>query len=534
MIGRHTPRPTERLLLGAILALLTTLGLILGAFGWYIEMQLDRVQRATESTLFEGIRGELTASYSSLNGLLGNERKRFRALHRFAADYFATHGRDADLEPLKRELEKAAGMPVDVYVIDPDRTVQRSTYAPDRGLSFNQPALKDAQMFVRKAQRTGNIMVEPPVLELTTRKFRIYTYSAFGDHGYTLELGFVPPAVNRFFARAVKRLHSRDAYNAELYFLMWNELTLSLNGDSTLGTDKQNQIDAEYVTNKSRTALFRQAKESNTPLRRTEADGTPVYYLPLLSLNEEGAPSMDVMARVEMNLQAMGESRSALGKALIVLSALILTAVLLLYVALRRGVIRPLQKAATAIENWQTIDLGPTASRVSELQLLASRYNAMLGDARNQIDGLDRKANTDSLTGLLNRHRLEQEVETELKRLPRADAELAIVMLDIDHFKRINDARGHLEGDEVLRRLAALLREHTRSSDSIGRWGGEEFLIVCRDTDLDGAVHLAETLRRRVSEMNLRADRRITCSFGVTASRPGDDFEAVFSRADKA
>jgi len=107
-------------------------------------------------------------------------------------------------------------------------------------------------------------------------------------------------------------------------------------------------------------------------------------------------------------------------------------------------------------------------------------------------------------------------------------------MIDLDHFKKVNDTYGHHKGDEVLRKSAALFRENCRITDTIGRWGGEEFLIICPETEQDDGVQLAEKLRRELCSEPLFESHIQTASFGVCSYWEGDTPESLVGRADEA
>jgi diguanylate cyclase (GGDEF)-like protein len=140
-------------------------------------------------------------------------------------------------------------------------------------------------------------------------------------------------------------------------------------------------------------------------------------------------------------------------------------------------------------------------------------------------------ATTDSLTGALNRGAFEQRLEAELARTERMAAPCALVVLDIDHFKRINDTLGHAAGDSALRMLAAAVAAAKRRSDVFGRIGGEEFAVVLPDTGLPGATMFAEKLRESLAET--MGD--VTVSFGVTDARTaGRTVRGMLHSADVA
>lgn len=122
---------------------------------------------------------------------------------------------------------------------------------------------------------------------------------------------------------------------------------------------------------------------------------------------------------------------------------------------------------------------------------------------------------TDRLTGLYNRQKLDVVLADEWERYKRYGETFSLVILDIDHFKALNDTLGHLAGDRVLKIISSLIKRHSRVADVPGRWGGEEFLIICPHTSLEGAKSLAESLRRTISKEDFGIDRKVTASFGV-------------------
>lgn len=141
---------------------------------------------------------------------------------------------------------------------------------------------------------------------------------------------------------------------------------------------------------------------------------------------------------------------------------------------------------------------------------------------------------TDRLTGIANRLRLDRVLEEEMNRFQRYGGNFSLVLIDIDHFKAVNDHHGHQVGDLVLTTVSRCLSDETRSADVPGRWGGEEFLIVCRDTPLEGATALADKIRRTIESCTFPVVQHMTASFGVTTARPGDSSHQMIARADSA
>ena len=147
---------------------------------------------------------------------------------------------------------------------------------------------------------------------------------------------------------------------------------------------------------------------------------------------------------------------------------------------------------------------------------------------------LEQLAVTDALTGLPNRRQLDTVLSREVARAARYGTPLVLILLDIDHFKRINDEHGHLLGDEVLAALGHLLRHQLRQTDVVGRWGGEEFLVICPSIELSQGLHIAETLRAAVARLVQPAVGPLSVSLGVAGHRPGDTAVTCVARADAA
>jgi diguanylate cyclase (GGDEF)-like protein/PAS domain S-box-containing protein len=149
---------------------------------------------------------------------------------------------------------------------------------------------------------------------------------------------------------------------------------------------------------------------------------------------------------------------------------------------------------------------------------------------------LERRATLDSLTGLPNRSHLEPEIEVRLQEVKRYQTPFGLLFCDIDNFKEFNDNYGHDVGDRVLRAVASTLKYNTRPFDLFGRWGGEEFVGIIRNADIDVLYRVAERCRVLVSKTSVPCDGdqlSITMSIGATIAIPNDSVESILKRADR-
>ena len=148
---------------------------------------------------------------------------------------------------------------------------------------------------------------------------------------------------------------------------------------------------------------------------------------------------------------------------------------------------------------------------------------------------LEERALVDELTQLANRRRINELLNSEIKRNKRYHSTFSIVIFDIDHFKIVNDTYGHLVGDDVLKGLANVATNLTRETETVGRWGGEEFVIILPQIDAKQAAIVAEKLRIAISKTAFETiEKTITCSFGVAEYIENESLERLIERADCA
>jgi len=171
-----------------------------------------------------------------------------------------------------------------------------------------------------------------------------------------------------------------------------------------------------------------------------------------------------------------------------------------------------------------------------EARIVATWGEEVLAIVRDFTDQrqAEKMAETDPLTNIYNRRKFFRLLELEIQRVERYDRSLSIVILDIDHFKRVNDTYGHDTGDFVLRKITELIRENARISDILARYGGEEFVIILPETDIEGASKQIERMRKVIEKTSFEGVGNLTISAGITSYTGGDSCESMITRADKA
>ncbi len=181
---------------------------------------------------------------------------------------------------------------------------------------------------------------------------------------------------------------------------------------------------------------------------------------------------------------------------------------------------------------WQVlVAAGIVISLVIYRQILISRYNQKLKEKNAELEYLSR---VDTLTGVFNRAKIDEMLSYQLDQAQRFTHGFALIVLDIDHFKQINDTYGHQSGDQVLIGISQLINQHIRKSDTFGRWGGEEFIIICPESGHKQASILAEKLRQELELKVFTEVGQVTASFGIAQHQENDQAKDIIARADTA
>jgi len=190
---------------------------------------------------------------------------------------------------------------------------------------------------------------------------------------------------------------------------------------------------------------------------------------------------------------------------------------------------------------FAAIVMGTVSAVAIRVGRLRERLQQQRADLSQALERIQLLAARDELTGLANRRAASQRMREELVLKERRSAQepsaFAVVLMDIDHFKRVNDTLGHAAGDEVLRRFASVAESQVRTGELLARWGGEEFLLVLPGSSAHGALTAAERLRQRLAResfADLAPDFVITFSAGVACCCGGDSLDDTVARADRA
>jgi len=193
--------------------------------------------------------------------------------------------------------------------------------------------------------------------------------------------------------------------------------------------------------------------------------------------------------------------------------------------------LRQAQQNLEAKVNERTHELQRTALELRNTISELAESNAQLESTRAELEGLILH---DPLTGAWNRKKVQETAMQEMRRMARYGHPVSMVFIDLDHFKQVNDAHGHGVGDDILREFCAVSSQCMRSTDLLGRWGSEEFVILAPNSDLAIATALAERICVALTEYDFPIVGRLTASFGVAMYRREETWDAWLARADNA
>jgi diguanylate cyclase (GGDEF)-like protein len=310
-------------------------------------------------------------------------------------------------------------------------------------------------------------------------------------------LDIVRRSLDQFLRASTDQAVKSHAERAERLLLEW-ELVVSGGGNDR---DRDRQLD-------QLSEMIQDDIDANVQIAQTESDAAVEHV-------------EQVVARAAAWIAALGACTIALG----------LFAGLLV-----NDVLRHLGLAVGHARRIASGDLGKVIEvhRNDEPGQLLAALETMRSELNKQQTALERLATIDALTGLPNRRRLEEACQIQMARVKRRGEKLSVIMTDVDKFKSVNDTYGHQAGDLVLQHVAQILGATVRESDFVGRWGGEEFMVLCPDTKLTDAAIVAEKLRAAIAGHEFPVVGDKTASFGVAELALGEALEHAVERADAA
>ena len=454
-----------------------------------------------------------------------------------------------------------------IYIIDPDTRIIATNFLPD--LNFELGTITDHfNDYLRRLYGTGRLEVDRINVSSKTGMLKVYAYYAPANSDYIFEISY---DVKKFLTQS----HS-PRYVDFMFGDFFTELTQT---NSLL-----DKIDI-YLINNYNAFPFLNDTEA---LKKSQLPAIPdkgvitvenvrddkLYYYSRAELDRSHLHSAEYLViRSTFNLDPITYLlHKFIGINIVVVIIILGLSFLLLSFLFDRWILRRIFRIVAALERSAEGDYHDriTSDRRDEIGLISEHVNSMnkrlahreeqlkeaqqtlehrveerTSDLISEIEArklaekkLIELAETDPLTGVLNRRAFDQQAALEIERAKRYSRDLAVILLDIDHFKQINDQYGHSAGDEVLVTIANLIIPCLRGVDRLCRHGGEEFIILLPETSAEQAMLLGERLRREIAQQAMQYDDRpfaVTASFGITTWQAQEaNIQPAIVRADKA
>lgn len=260
----------------------------------------------------------------------------------------------------------------------------------------------------------------------------------------------------------------------------------------------------------------------------------PNKSIPILALIGVLKPDYNIL--IEKPLEIVDDMKE-FGQTtiLITITVVLLIGFILAYI-FARVLTDPIFKIRNKANAIKELDFTTTleVKNSDEIGELGATINEISKKLSDTLHELERLSQTDKLTQVSNRLKVDSFIENEVYRAKERDKTFSIILLDIDKFKDVNDTFGHPTGDYVLKSIASIIQKHCRKVDLVGRWGGEEFIIILPDTSLEGALKTAENLRSLIENFEFKDVGNKTASFGVTEYDKSFSIKDLISKVDEA
>jgi diguanylate cyclase (GGDEF)-like protein len=239
-------------------------------------------------------------------------------------------------------------------------------------------------------------------------------------------------------------------------------------------------------------------------------------------------------------IQTLDETNSVINQLLVIGSTFSISIVLFIIIATLSISLLTRRNLTQVLEGMKLFALGGTdfSRRLEynshdEMGQLIYWFNKLADKLEQDYKSLEAVSITDKLTQLNNRSRTDIYLPSVLGEAQSQRKQIAVIMIDIDHFKSVNDTYGHLVGDAVLSSLAKILKKHATEHDYLSRWGGEEFMLILTNSSYDSALSYAEALRIKIFNYKFEDVGNLTASFGIALSRYDDAQTSIVKRADE-
>lgn len=478
----------------------------------------------------------IISSIENANLEFKKRRDLFYEIHQSALQIMRNNP-NIDLKDLQQNLKeefRLINTEIEIYLIDKTYTIYKTTFEKDLG--FNLSIANDAKTFLDKTTKDGKVYLSDfASTDSLNMGYKLYSYSKLDENKY-LELGFIDKGIsNTVISTISENIKSSNKIN--VFVVGKNE-----KGFYTYELVKNSEIlnKEEFFKNVEIVSLDNIKKYEildigvNLKQQMNIVDNFVTIITPIFEKNMYDVLGFEnIVMKLEIDISEKKEFLKDFEK-IIILSIVILSIFLtIIYVFIKRYFTSPIEKILNSISINKKVDDKQILSLNNELTEISNEYNLLFDKLNEEIDLNKKLLLVDTLTNSYNRKYYVMTMNEVLSLNNRYKMPFSIILFDIDDFKKINDGYGHLVGDKVLINIVKLINEDIRKTDTLYRVGGEEFIIICKNTIKSDAIIIAEKIRKKVEEsLNIIENKTITISIGVTEVISDDDENSIYKRVD--
>lgn len=474
---------------------------------------------------------EILSSVNSATLKLNKQKDYFKSIHEETLKLLKQNP-DLDLDTLKSSIKSkylSSNVEVELFLIDSTYTIYKTTYLKDLG--FNLSIVAEAKNYLDKTSRDGKIYVSDFLsTDALDMDYKLYSYSKLKD-GIYFEMGFIDNTLTNtmksLLKENVKSLSIPTLYNVskdkeQYYYYPMNIKTAIKSKEEyyktfikvPLHTETQDKV---INTVKQNAVIHIENRNTHTVYMKIfEKDMFDILGFENIVLSLE----IDISSQLEF-LQYYKN---------VFIASLIITLLLLVFLfsLIKNKFTQPIEKILHSLHNSQKVDDLSVISLDNELSHISIKYNYLYDKLNSEIELNKSLILIDPLTESYNRKAYDNTIDELLLLFNRYATPFSLIILDVDDFKSINDKKGHVAGDKILQSLVKLLHAKIRVTDTLFRVGGDEFIILCKNTLLADALNVAQKIR-----VDIENSLQITLSIGVTQTKEQDTNDSLYIRADE-
>ncbi|MGB3751295.1 MAG: diguanylate cyclase [Arcobacteraceae bacterium] len=480
---------------------------------------------------------EILSSMSNATKKLQKQKINFISIHKEILEILQKNPNE-DLEKLKIKIKSeflSSKVDVELYLIDKSYTIYKTTNPKDLG--FNLSIITEAKNFLDKTTKNGKIYIADFVsTDALDMKYKLYSYSKLTDDIY-LEIGFIDTTLINTMNSLLAEDTERSLIKVNLFSVSKNKTQyyyyhMQKNDNGKSKEEQYKEFKKINLTEKTDDKIINAIK-SDSPIHIRNNNVHTIYTR---IFNEDKFSVLgfkDIILKLDVDVSEKLKFMEDFKNTFIYTLFVVALFLIMIYFIIQIKFTQPIEKILNSIKNSKKIDDILISSTNNELSEISIVYNDLFDKLIAEIKLNKELSLTDALTKSYNRKAFDKNITENIALFKRYKTPFSLLLFDIDDFKMVNDTYGHIVGDKVLIRMVELINNNTRDTDILYRVGGEEFIIISKNSILLDATYLAEKLRKIIEEsLSIIENKIITVSVGVTEVSENDNMDSIYKRVD--